>query len=65
MTVLPKVKSGMDSSDWRAAMHSLPLQTLQWPGHAGVRGNEWQIDWQAQQTSQPVSSLDRIEKSLH
>ena len=42
MSLLQKVKSGMESPDWNASVVDIHLRKLLWvycPGHAGVKGN--------------------------
>ena len=43
MSLLQKVKSGMESPDWNVPMVDIHLQKLQWvycPGQARVKGND-------------------------
>ena len=44
MSLLQKVKSGMESPGWHVSMFDIHLRRILWvycPGHAGVKGNDW------------------------
>ena len=43
VSLLQKVKSGIESADWNVSMVDIHLRKLPWvycPGHAGVKGND-------------------------
>ena len=44
MSLLQKMKRWMESLDWNVSMVAIHLRKLPWayyPGHAGVKGNDW------------------------
>ena len=53
-SLLQKVKSGIGSPDFNVSMVDIHLRNFLCvfcPGHAGVKGNDEQIDWRAKQPS--------------